>query len=80
MLTLVASAPTGGDCIDDADVLRTGGTARTLGGTVKAPSILGTFLRSFRWGPRPSVGPGEPRVAGTGLGGWGRTRRRAVHH
>ena len=28
----------GGDCIDDADVLRTGGTARTLGGTVKAPS------------------------------------------
>ena len=40
----------GGDCIDDADVLRTGGTARTLGGTVKAPSTLGTFLRSFRWG------------------------------
>ena len=26
------------------------GTARTLGGTVKAPSTLGTFLRSFRWG------------------------------
>ena len=40
----------GGDCIDDADVLRTGGTACTLGGTVKAPSTLGTFLRSFRWG------------------------------
>ena len=40
----------GGDCIDDADVLRTGGTARTLGGTVKAPSTLGTFLRSFQWG------------------------------
>ena len=33
-----------------ADVLRTGGTACTLGGTVKAPSTLGTFLRSFRWG------------------------------
>ena len=46
----VASALAGGDCIDDADVLRTGGTARTLGGTVKAPSTLGTFLRSFRWG------------------------------
>ena len=30
--------------------MRTGGTARTLGGTVKAPSTLGTFLRSFRWG------------------------------
>ena len=50
MMTLVASALAGGDCIDDADVLRTGGTASTLGGTVKAPSTLGTFLRSFRWG------------------------------
>ena len=50
LLTLVASALVGGDCIDDADVLRTGGTARALGGTVKAPSTLGTFLRSFRWG------------------------------
>ena len=28
----------------------TGPPARTLGGTVKAPSTLGTFLRSFRWG------------------------------
>ena len=50
MMTLVASALAGGDCIDDADVLRTGGTACALGGTVKAPSTLGTFLRSFRWG------------------------------
>ena len=50
VMTLVASALAGGDCIDDADALRTGGTARTLGGTIKAPSTLGTFLRSFRWG------------------------------
>ena len=50
LLTLVASALAGGYCIDDADALRTGGTARTLGGTVKAPSTLGTFLLSFRWG------------------------------
>ena len=50
MLTLVASALAGGDCIDDADVLRAGGTGRVLGCTVKAPSTLGTFLRSFRWG------------------------------
>ena len=62
MMTLVASALAGGDCIDDADVLRTGGTACTLGGTVKAPSTLGTFLRSFRWGH--VLRPGEPRVAG----------------
>ena len=31
IVTLVASALAGGDCIDDADVLRTGGTARALG-------------------------------------------------
>ena len=80
MLTLVASALAGGDCIDDADVLRTGGTAQTLGCVVKAPSTLGTFLRSFRMGPRPPIGSGQPRAAGTGLVGWGRTRRRAIHH
>ena len=50
MMTLVASALAGGDCIDDADVLRAGGTARVLGFTAKAPSTLGAFLRSFRWG------------------------------
>ena len=48
--TLVASALAGGDCIDDADALRTGRTACALGCVVKAPSTLGTFLRSFRWG------------------------------
>ncbi len=50
IMTLVASALAGGDCIDDADGLRTGSTAAVLGCTVKAPSTLGTFLRSFRWG------------------------------
>ena len=50
MLTLVASALAGGDCIDDADALRAGGTEQVLGCAVKAPSTLGTFLRSFRWG------------------------------
>ena len=49
-LTLVASALAGGDCIDDADAQRAGGTDRVLGCVVKAPSTLGTFLRSFRWG------------------------------
>ncbi len=70
MMTLVASALAGGDCIDDADVLRTGGTACTLG----------TFLRSFRWGHVRSTRPGEPRVAGPGLAGRGGTRRRAPDH
>ena len=50
MMTLVASALAGGDCIDDADALRAGGVGRVLGCVVKAPSTLGTFLRSFRWG------------------------------
>ena len=67
IMTLVASALAGGDCINDADAMRTGGTACTLGGTVKAPSTLGTFLRSFRWGPRPSARPCEPPVADPGL-------------
>ena len=50
LLTLVASALAGGDCIADADAMRAGGAGRVLGCTVKAPSTLGTFLRSFRWG------------------------------
>ena len=49
LLTLVASALAGGDCIDDTDALRVGGTDRVLGCVVKAPSTFGTFLRSFRW-------------------------------
>ena len=83
LLTLVASALAGGDFIDDADVLRTGGTAGAIGCVVKAPSTLGTFLRSFRWGhfpaqlpvgPRPPVGSGEPGAAVPGLGRWCGTR------
>ena len=51
LMTLVASAMAGGDCVDDADALRAGGTAGVLDCMViKAPSTLGTFLRSFRWG------------------------------
>ena len=50
LMTLVASALAGGDCIDDVDALRAGSTGRVLGCKVKAPSTLGTFLRNFRWG------------------------------
>ena len=80
MMTLVASALAGGDCIDDADVLRAGGTARVLGFTAKVPSTLGTFLRSFRWGHVRQLDWGEPRVAGPGLEGRCRTRRRTIDH
>ena len=50
LLCLVMSALAGGDCIDDAGALRAGGRAGVLGFALKAPSTLGTFLRSFRWG------------------------------
>ena len=54
MLTLVASALAEGDCIDDADVLRTGGTAGAIGCVVKAPSTLGTYpMRPEVWRRRP---------------------------
>ena len=49
LLTLVASALAGGDCIDGADALRTGRTAAAIGCVTKASSTLGTFLRSFQW-------------------------------
>ncbi len=49
-LTLIHSMVAGGDCIDDADVLRCGSTAAVLGHQVMAPSTLGTFLRSFSFG------------------------------
>ena len=51
--TLVASALVGGDCIDDADVLRAGETQRVLGCAVKAPP---------RWGPFCVVSSGAMRA------------------
>lgn len=49
-LTLIYSALAGGDSIDDAGILRAGRTSAVLGQEVRAPSTLGTFLRSFAWG------------------------------
>ena len=50
VMTLIFSALAGGDCIEDANGIRAGGTGRVLGVVAKAPSTLGTFLRSFRLG------------------------------
>ncbi len=50
LLTLIHSMLAGGDCIDDANVLRCGQTASVLGHRVMAPSTLGTFLRLFTFG------------------------------
>jgi hypothetical protein len=49
-MTLIHSALAGGECIDDAEALRAGATQAVLGHEVRAPSTLGTFLRSFTWG------------------------------
>ena len=49
-LTVIHSALAGGDCIDDVDALRAGATQAVLGHRVAAPSTVGTFLRSLRWG------------------------------
>lgn len=49
-MTLIESALAGGDCIDDADRMRVAATPTVLGHGVRAPSTLGTFLRSFTWG------------------------------
>src|SRR6266487_2814711 len=47
--SLVAGMVAAADSIADMDVLRHGGMARLFSG-VRAPSTLGTFLRSFRFG------------------------------
>ena len=46
---LVAGMAAGADSIDDMDVLRHGAMGELFGG-VRAPSTLGSFLRSFTWG------------------------------
>jgi hypothetical protein len=53
--TLVAGMLAGADSIDDLDLLRAGGTHRVLG-PVRAPSTMGTFLRSFTHGHVQQLG------------------------
>ena len=68
LLTLVASALAGGDCIDAADVLRTGGTAGAIGCVVKAPVHPGGLSAQFPVGPCAPAGSSEPGSAGPGVG------------
>jgi hypothetical protein len=49
MMCVVGGMLAGADSIDDLDLLRHGGMGRLLGG-VRAPSTLGTFLRTFTHG------------------------------
>jgi len=47
--TIIAGMAAGADCIDDLDVVRSGGMKEVFGG-VYAPATLGQFLRSFTHG------------------------------
>src|ERR1700751_1099179 len=46
---LVAGMAAGADSIDDMDLLRDGAMGTVFGG-VRAPSTLGSRLRSYKWG------------------------------
>ena len=49
VMCLAAGMAAGADSIDDMDLLRDGAMATVFGG-VRAPSTLGSHLRSFTWG------------------------------
>jgi hypothetical protein len=49
LATVIAGMCVGADCIDDLDVVRSGGMARLFDG-VYAPSTIGTLLREFTFG------------------------------
>jgi len=59
---LAAGMIAGADSIDDLDLLRDGVMAALFGG-IRAPSTLGSFLRSFTWGKCAAAGEGEPGAA-----------------
>jgi hypothetical protein len=52
---LIAGMAAGADSIDDMDMLRHGAMGEVFGG-IRAPSTLGSFLRSFTWGNVLQVG------------------------
>jgi hypothetical protein len=57
LLTLMHSMLAGGDCIDDADLLRCGATSRVLGHQVMAPP---------RWAPSCARSPSGTSASSTG--------------
>ena len=61
IVTLVASAMAGGDCVDDADASRTGRMARVLGCVIKAPSTP-RFREGRLWGRSCAASGGATSV------------------
>src|SRR3954465_856228 len=49
LTSIIAGLAADADCIDDLDVIRSGGMRRLFGG-VYAPATLGQFLREFSYG------------------------------
>ncbi len=73
---VVAGMLTGADSIDDLDVLRHGAMGRLFGG-IRAPSTLGTYLRSFThvrmtspFGPTVLLCFGPTLLVDFSAGGW----------
>jgi hypothetical protein len=54
-MTVIHAVLAEADSIDGCDVLRSGSTAAVLGHVVLAPSTIGTFLRSFRYGTQTVI-------------------------
>ena len=63
---LVAGMTAGADSIDDMGLLRHGAMDALFGG-VRAPSTLGSHLRSYAWGNVLQIEKGRPRAAGPAL-------------
>jgi hypothetical protein len=74
LLTLIHAMLAGGDCIDDADLLRCGATSQVLGHRVMAPSTLGTFLRAFTFGHVRQLDRLAETVPFKGVDGWSGSR------
>ena len=62
------SALAGGDCIDDADALRAGGTGRVLGFSGQGRLDAGHVPAQLPLGPRAPARPGQPGAAQHGPG------------
>jgi hypothetical protein len=72
---LVAGMAAGADSIGDMGLLRYGAMDVLFSG-VRAPSTLGSHLRSYSWGNVLQAGEGQPRVTGPAVGPRATARRR----
>jgi hypothetical protein len=70
LLTLVHAMIAGGDCIDDADLLRCGATSRVLGHRVMAPLHDWHVPTRVHLRARPPARPAHRATAHAGVGGW----------